>query len=75
MYKTHSTFLLFQIKFNETMRTLGDLVKDDIKLGTLYFFLLLATPSSSSPARVGTNSIKIFGPNSRFLLNFILGKP
>ena len=34
------------------MKTLGDLVKDDVKLGTIYFFLLLLTPSSTSTARV-----------------------
>ena len=31
-------------KFNHTMQTVGEIVKDDVKLGTLYVTLILATP-------------------------------
>ena len=30
--------------FNYTMQTVGEIVKDDVKLGTLYATLILATP-------------------------------
>ena len=30
--------------FNQTMQTVGEIVKDDVKLGTLYTTLILATP-------------------------------
>ena len=30
--------------FNHTMQTVGEIVKDDVKLGTLYATLILATP-------------------------------
>ena len=35
--------------FSQTLDTLGNIVRDDLKLGTLYMFLILATPSESSP--------------------------
>jgi hypothetical protein len=30
--------------FNKTMKTIGEIVKDDVKLGTLYISLVMATP-------------------------------
>ena len=32
--------------FNKTMEAVGDIVKDDVKLGTLYISLVLATPGA-----------------------------
>ena len=31
--------------FQCTIQTVGEIVKDDVKLGTIYIFLVLATPS------------------------------
>ena len=31
--------------FQHTLQTVGEIVKDDVKLGTIYIFLVLATPS------------------------------
>ena len=31
--------------FSQTLDTLGNIVRDDVKLGTLYMFLILATLS------------------------------
>ena len=30
--------------FQHTLQTVGEIVKDDVKLGTIYIFLVLATP-------------------------------
>ena len=35
--------------FSQTLDTLGNIVRDDVKLGTLYMLLILATPGESSP--------------------------
>ena len=42
--------------FFRTLEAVGGLVKDDVKLGTLYCTLILATPGSSlsDASRVGT---------------------
>jgi hypothetical protein len=44
------------VKFETTMSTLGELVKEDVKLGTLFMFLVLMTPgnTTSSATRVST---------------------
>jgi hypothetical protein len=34
--------------FERTVVTLGELVRDDVELGTLYIFLNLLTPSSTA---------------------------
>jgi hypothetical protein len=34
--------------FERTVVTLGELVRDDVELGTLYIFLNLLTPSSAA---------------------------
>ena len=34
--------------FSQTLDTLGNIVRDDVKLGTLYMLLILATPGESS---------------------------
>ena len=41
--------------FYRTMETVGDIVRDDVKLGTLYITLVLATPGAelSQAAKVG----------------------
>ena len=34
--------------FTQTLDTLGNIVRDDVKLGTLYMLLILATPGQSA---------------------------
>jgi hypothetical protein len=43
--------------FERTVVTLGELVRDDVELGTLYIFLNLLTPSSAASST--TKVIKI----------------
>ena len=46
-----------EIFFNKTVTLLGNIVKDDVKLGTLFMILILATPGAglSVQARVRIN--------------------
>jgi hypothetical protein len=53
--------------FNQTLKTVGEIVKDDVKLGTLYVTLVLATPGEelSQEAKVffilkNLNRLKLF---------------
>jgi len=39
-----------EVLFSETVRELGSMVKDDIKLGTLYLFLVIFTPKDINQA-------------------------
>ena len=38
--------------FCRTLDTLGDIVRDDVKLGTLYLLLVLATPGRAAPPQL-----------------------
>jgi hypothetical protein len=50
-----------KVKFEKTVKTLGELVKDDIKLGTLYMFLILVTPGSTTSHITRVSSLFIIG--------------
>lgn len=41
--------------FSSTLTCLGEMVKDDVKLGTLYITLVLATPSSEAKEQTKSN--------------------
>jgi hypothetical protein len=43
--------------FERTVVTLGELVRDDVELGTLYIFLNLLTPSSAASSTTKVTKI------------------
>ena len=52
---------ILQVKYERTVETLGELVREDVKLGTLYLFLNLLTPSSAASS---TTKVKMLNPKS-----------
>ena len=61
--------------FNLTMKTIGEIVKDDVKLGTLYTTLVMATPGEelSDEAKVASITVKKIGLITNSVI--FLGKP
>jgi len=49
------------VKYERTVETLGELVREDVKLGTLYIFLNLLTPGSAASS---TTKVKMLIPKS-----------
>lgn len=56
--------------FNTTLETLGQIVKDDIKLGTIYTRLVLATPGEEVSDDVKNNSFLLMAQQQVQLLLF-----
>ena len=46
--KPHLVYPAVQIKFEGTVTALGELVKEDVRLGTIFFLLVLVTPSPTA---------------------------
>ena len=53
--------------FNDTLMTLGNLVKDDVKLGTLYTTLVLITPKDEKVIKLWKHILNSFTQNNILL--------
>jgi len=56
--------------FNKTLQTLGDIVKDDVKLGTIFSFLMMVSPSPDALLEIREHPSLINAQNSFQLLLF-----
>ena len=45
--------------FNKTMKTIGEIVKDDVKLGTLYTTLVMVSPGEELSHKAKVASIMV----------------
>ena len=59
-----------EIFFNKTLQTLGDIVKDDVKLGTIFSFLVMVSPSPEALLEIREHPSIIAAQNNFQLLLF-----
>ena len=62
-------YFIFKILFTETLEEVGKCIKDDIKLGSIFVFLVLFTPENNSAEKeVLLFIVKNSEPIDRFYL-------
>ena len=59
-----------EIFFNNTLKTLGDIVQDDVKLGTIFTFLVILSPSPDSIVEIREHPSILIAQNNFQLLLF-----
>jgi len=69
-----------ELFFNKTVTLLGDIIKDDVKLGTLFMILILSTPGSclSAEARADPSLNRVQSDTSLLMYRYLkdkLGNP